>query len=61
MHVLLYTVYVRARVIKPRVYGVHVLGMECRKELARLRKQRQRQKKLASFQVKTRGRAHFCW
>ena len=40
--ILLYTVHVRARVIKPRAYGVHVLGMERRKELARLRKQRQR-------------------
>ena len=35
------TVHVRARVIKPRTYGVHVPGTEQRKELARLQKRRQ--------------------
>ena len=34
----------RACVIKPCVYSVHVLGMKYRKELARLRKQRQRER-----------------
>ena len=30
-----------------RIYGVHVLGMEHRKELARLRKRRQREREMA--------------
>ena len=38
------TVHVRAHVIKPRAYGVHVPGTEHRKELARLRKRRQSQR-----------------
>ena len=38
------TVHVQTCVIKPCAYGVHVLGMERRKELARLRKWRQRER-----------------
>ena len=39
-----YYTHVRARVIKPRAYGVNVLGMERRKELDRVRKRRQRER-----------------